>query len=206
MRRRQTGLSLPEIMIASSLFLVLTVLLFAGWGQGMRGWLLVTERNKVTTQAQRLIRLLERGLENSTAQSIDLEHTPISVLSYSSSFAPLDTGAQQEFVADSVTGILQWQKYVVVYHDPDSKIVFRREIAVDSTEQAYYTVAPLSTLPIASGPRPLVDHAKEGDPIAHNIDELNFTLDGVYLHFSVLLTTDEERQLRFESSTRMRNS
>ena len=174
---RRSGFTVVEVIISASMLLALSLLLVVGWSQGMRAWGTVAEKNEVVTQGQRLVRLLERELEGSSTASVETAPSPSS-LSFASSF---DLDTRRQFEADAATGSLFWQKRVVYYFQDQS--VYRRELATPVSSPGY-----------------------SGSPVAREVTDATFELDGSRVRVKVRLVTPRGTPVDFESVTRLRNS
>ncbi len=199
---KNRGLVLVEVMIAAALMLLLSGLLFAGWAKGVRSWTLVSQRNDLLTQAQRFVRLLEREVASSTAGSVEIRDSNPTCLSYASSF---DLVSRQTFEADEKTGVLHWQKQIVVYQPNGSDVVFRRELPLAVNSAAYLKAKPISLINFGSGLHGVEHYATDGDPIARRVDDLAFELQGLNLLTRLTVTNGKDRSIEVSSVTRLRN-
>lgn len=202
MKRAPAGFSLVEVLLTSGLFLLLTLLLLAGWTQGSRAWRTGSERNEVLGQAQRFLRLTERELEATSSLAIDI-HASEPILSYASAFTVDDPS---KFEVEPHSGSLNWPKQVVVYLNRSDQTVRRRSLAVAPHHGAYRIPAPLSQIDVGSGVRPLSFYATGGEVAARRVSELSVSIHGQTVKISVLLKTEQGREANFESNTLLRNS
>jgi len=197
---RRSGFTVVEVIISASMLLALSLLLVVGWSQGMRAWGTVAEKNEVVTQGQRLVRLLERELEGSSTASVETAPSPSS-LSFASSF---DLDTRRQFEADAATGSLFWQKRVVYYFQDQS--VYRRELATPVSSPGYSSPLPISEVDLGSGKRPMTFYTDQGSPVAREVTDATFELDGSRVRVKVRLVTPRGTPVDFESVTRLRNS
>ena len=199
---KNRGMSIPEVLIASSLFLLLSLLLFAGWSQGLKAWQVVGQRNEVLAEAQKFVRLLERDLESASVASVELEDTPIPCLAYASPFE-LDTRRETEL--DPVDSALRWQRQVVISHDAEESVALRRELPILSSQAAYAKPLPISAIDFGDGLRAVGFYAGVGQPIARRVSRIDFAAEGQNVRFSLLLKTEDEKEIQIASTTRVRN-
>ena len=196
----RSGFTVVEVLISASMLLALSLLLVTGWSQGMRAWRTVAEKNEVVTQGQRLVRLLERELEASSATSVEVATTP-PALSFASSF---DLVTRRQFEADAVTGSLNWQKRVVFYFQDQA--VYRRELATTVGSSGYTHPLPTSDIDLGSGIRPFTFYTNQGSPVAREVSEAAFEADGAQVRIRITLVTPKGTPVTFESVTGLRNS
>lgn len=198
---KSRGFTVAEVLISGTLLLLLSILLIAGWTKGVQAWKTVEQKNEVVTQAQRFIRLVERELEASSPSGVETSDDP-PCLSFPSTF---DVDARREFAADNDSGALHWQKQVVYYHTVEAKEIWRRELAVTPGTEAYISPTPISRIDLGSGLRPVSSYAFEGQPIAREIQSVDFEQDGLEVTMTLSVKTSSEAPSTFVSTTVLRN-
>ncbi|MFA5507868.1 MAG: hypothetical protein WC314_15275 [Vulcanimicrobiota bacterium] len=196
------GFTVPEVLLSAGLLLLLGVLLMAGWAKAVAAWKTVQQKNEIVSQAQRFIRLLEHELEASSTSSVETVSSP-PVLSFASTF---DQDNRRDFVADSVSGALNWQKQVVYYHRSDSSEMWRRELSVSSAQTAYAMPTHLSAIDFGSGRRPLGFYATDGQPVAREIESVEFEQSKLELVMKLTVKAPSGVTASFVSTTVPRNS
>lgn len=190
------------MLVAAGVFLVLSFFLLAGWSQGSRAWRTVSERNEVLAQAQRFLRLTERELEVASSSGLETGEAPAVCLAYASTFG---IAQPRDFVVDSVSGALRWQKQVVLSHDAASATMLRRQLPVPVTQPGYLNPGPISQVDLGDGLREASWYAHDGEIAARQVTQASFALEGRQVVIRLTLLTDGEREARFESTTLLRN-
>ena len=85
-------------------------------------------------------------------------------LSYASAFGLRNGPTQDQFVASTGGGQLNWQKYLVVYHDPAAHRLLWKELTVPPANPAYVTT-PLEEVDFGSGRQPLATYLTGGEAL-----------------------------------------
>lgn len=188
-------------MVSATLLLLLGLLLVRGWSLASRAWKTVSEKNKVVTQAQHLLRLLERELEASSPAGVEVSTDP-PCLAFASTF---DTATRREFEADADSGALRWQKQVVYSYLAEDKTVWRGELAIGPGQLAYQRATPISEINFGSGFRPVPFYLGQGQPVAHDIESVAFVRNGLEVRIELQLQTAQAVPTQFFSTTVLRN-
>lgn len=201
--RTRRGTTLLEVLVAAAMFMLLSLILVAGWSQGARAWRTVSERNEVLGQAQRFLRHTERELESTSSQGVELDGgTPSEVLAYASTFGMTQAS---ELAVDTVSGALRWQKQVVISRDASASTLLRRQLAISPTERGYLVPLPISEIDLGFGRRPASYYQSRGEVVARQVLEVTFRLESRQVTIGLHLQTDQGRSARFESTSLMRN-
>jgi hypothetical protein len=184
--RRARGFTIAELLISCVILGLLLTTCFMIYRMGAAAWMKSDAKTELLQIAQVATAKVNREVEGSCFES--------------ASAAPDGSGVaflnakdlDGVFVYDPVTVLPRWQKYVVLYFDPASLTLFRKDISVlGGTQES----APL---PIDSlGQGPVQNHFNQGRLVAKGMQECKFSL-----------TVDEQlvmemsaSKLRYGSST-----
>lgn len=126
-------MTLLEILVALSLFAVLTVVTFTLFTMGARAWMKAQAKAEIQLESKTLNARLIRSIESSTLESVSLssDNTAMALLS------ARDTSGS--FLYEPTTLAPRWQKFLVYYYLPTEKEIRLREVPVAGT--------PLETIP-----------------------------------------------------------
>lgn len=158
-------MSLLELTISGTLLGLLMTCAFMIYRMGASAWLKSDAKTELLQIAQVVTAKVNREVEASSFRSASVSDDG-SGASFLSAQGP-----DGVFVYDPVTVMPHWQKYVVLYFDAPDKTLFRREVSVlgRPAEQAAMPITDLDGQPLGS-------YFTGGQPVAHGMDELRFSL------------------------------
>ena len=168
--KRRRGVTLIELIVASTLLALLTGALFMGWDTGARSWLTASRKTERLSRLQLALRQIEKGLESSANQGLAFQNAP-GIIAFPMAY-PLKSTSGIGFVYQPGTSSPQWQKYAVFYFDGASRTLRTREVTIPVANPAATTTTPLTTFDDGSGVKPLSSYATGGAAVAEEIDTM----------------------------------
>ncbi|MGE0491016.1 MAG: type II secretion system protein J [Vulcanimicrobiota bacterium] len=192
--------TLPEVLISACLLGLLTAAIFAIYRLGSNALMRTNAATDLVRANQAVLSRFSRDAEQTVYDSVTIGPNNGSVAFLS---AVYDTDFQVDAAGQPL-----WQKYVVLYHDPATRQVLRREVPLAS---------PTTTAaPISSTGTNITGYLTAGRRLASDIYDCSFFLDSQPPTNEPLLRvtldarkqrygrSDEER-VRLEGVVRMRN-
>ncbi len=194
-----SGLTLIEIMISISIFLILMTALFYIYVISTKSWLKVRQKVEVKDSAQITLIRIEREIRASAIKSIDIQTYPLSTANQSISFLSSCNASSGLSDYDDGTAKMLWNKYIIFYLRDDDRVepsdyykLCRKEVSINTLSVTNRTARPLYELPYPPlDATPLtqihvtndyIDNNGTGSPyvssenvITRNITALNFT-------------------------------
>lgn len=164
MRQRPGGFTLVELMVSCMILGLLLTITFLMYRMGASAWLKSDAKSELLQIAQVVTSKFNRDVEGSSFRSASLAADGSGVAFLT---AKDENGV---FVYDPVTVMPRWQKYIVLYFQPDNKTLFRREVSVLGEPPEH------AAMPIDSLGDPLESYFSGGQPMATKIDELRFSM------------------------------
>jgi len=149
------GLTLLEIMVAITIFLVLMTTLFHIYVVSAKSWLKVRQKIEVKDSAQITLTRIEREIRGSAINSVNIGISPgtadpNNAISFLSSYD--DTTGMSEY--DDGSGKMLWTKYIIFYLRDDSTVaangyycLCRKEVNIKTLSINNRTTKPLYQLP-----------------------------------------------------------
>ncbi len=166
-RRRVEATTLIEVLIASSILLLIISFIFFVYVNGTRAWHRGQNQADLLQDLMLVQEAVRRDLASSAYASltIDQPNRAFSVLS--------PRGPNGRPVV--VDGEIEWQSYVVFYHDATQRAVLRLEVPLIAAAPERSAPAPIEQYDPGSGPRNLVDYLGDGEVIGRDIYSLTVT-------------------------------
>lgn len=162
--KSRRGVTLLELIVAMSIWLFMSSLTYAMFISASRSWIKVSQKATLLQRFEVLAGKVQREVSGSSRSSVTIspDQSALSFLSASTDNPnqPYQFGAQ---------GRLQWQKFVVYYHDSVSGGVFR-------TETPLTTPSIRSVVIDSLGGGGINSYLIDGQPIALNVTECDFRL------------------------------
>ncbi|MCA9797600.1 MAG: hypothetical protein KC910_37570, partial [Candidatus Eremiobacteraeota bacterium] len=153
--------TLPEVLISACLLGLLVAAIFAIYRMGASALMRTNAATDLVRSNQAVLSRFSRDAEQTVYDSVTIGPNNRSVAFLS---AVYDT----DFQVDA-SGQPLWQKYVVIYHDPASREVLRREVPL---------ATPTTTAaPIATTGTNITGYLNAGRRLASDIYDCSFFLD-----------------------------
>lgn len=203
-RSRQRGLGVLELVIACSLFLVLTTVLLSIFFRGVQAWRQVDERSSLHTRGHKVIDDFRRDLESSSASTAEFDDSEQATLAFASPFLPRSTGEAEKFTVDPVSGAVRWSKYLVIYYHPASQEIRRRELEVPPGSPAAASLLPLSEVDLGDGLNPMSFYATDGQTLAAQVETFSVSRQARSLELRLRLF-EKDRKVTTHTSVLLRN-
>lgn len=161
MKRR--AFTLVEVLIAGSLFCIISALLLAVFLSGSKAMILGTVQANVVQQTNVACFRFSREVERSIYEASSCNASACSILSA--------VGPNGLFTYDAGTNIPRWQDYLIFFHDATRKQLrlARRSVVGTPTETAPITIEQFGGVPLSN-------YANGGTVIAENIYACEFQL------------------------------
>lgn len=151
-----SGLTLLEVMISISIFLMLMSALFYIYVVSTRSWLKVRQKIEVKDSAQITLTRIEREIRSTAIGSIDIQIYPVSTVNQAISFLSSYNDSKGITDYDDSSGKMLWNRYVIFYLRDDDKVardgfykLCRKEVSIKTLSVNNRTTKPLYQLPYA---------------------------------------------------------
>jgi hypothetical protein len=112
-RTRLSGMTIAEIVVASGILLLLFAAITMIYSSSARVWRKVDLRTSLLREAQIAARNLERGIE--------ISH-PFGIARADNAIAYISATDQNDDIHMNSLGELLWQRFVIIYIDPDGRM------------------------------------------------------------------------------------
>lgn len=167
MRRscRERGFTIAELMIASSILILLLGVTFGIYQMGAAAWLKSDAKSELLQTIQVVTARLNRDLEGSSIQSASIAANGAGVAFQNA------RGANGVFVYDPVRLMPKWQCYLIYYFNPTDGIFYRRELSIAGKPQET-TTGPIDSL----GGGPVENYFSQGRPLGRKLSGCVFSL------------------------------
>lgn len=219
-----SGLTLLEVMISITIFLILMTSLFYIYVISTKSWLKVRQKVEVKDSAQITLIRIEREIRASAIDSIDINTYPPSTSNQAISFLSSCNASTGLSEYDDGTAKMLWNKYIIFYLLDDDKVVpdnyyklCRREVDINTLSVHNRTTKPLYELPyppLDATPLTQIHVMKDyielngtGSPyvsaektITRNITGLNFTSASATKRVEIIVHTGKPVDPRRSSS------
>lgn len=197
-------MTVPEMLVAAGLFLVITTALLSSFFRGIEAWKQVEQRSVLMNEAQKVFRDVSWELESSSLQTVEWSNSP-GILTFASPFGPRDTASRDQFQVDNASGDLRWDKYVVLYRDALDNTVKKREIPIPGGSAARLTPQVISTVDLGSGTNPPSYYANSGLVVSRDAEMLTVGRLGRSVELTLVLKNQDGRSGEFVYSVLVRN-
>ena len=186
MRASSRGFTIPEVLVAAGLMGLLSAVCFAIYAMGLRSWTKIDAKTEVMSTLQLVQGKIAREVRSSQLPSVSV---PVD----NSGVAFLSAGPESTRQVDG-GGRLQWQNFVLYYHDSTAQSIHR-------TEEIYTPADPtlLNTLDGFSG-QPLSSFKAGGQVVGRDVDRLQATLENPDILRLVLHAQVGKEQMELVSS------
>ena len=159
------GMTVLELLLASSLFSLLGLLLLAAYTQGSKVLLQGNNRSEMVRQTNSVCFRLNREIERSLYESVSTAGSACSMLS------AVDNSGVFRYRTGSTAP--EWQQFEIFYLDSVAKKVKLRTLSVVGTP----TESTPSPIELHGPLNPLTSYLAGGSPIAHNIYAIDFSIN-----------------------------
>ena len=193
------GLTILEVILAVSIFSMLSTLVFYIFAISSSSWLKTRETVEVKESAQVVLTRIEKELRASAYQSIAIIEYPSGSGNNAISFLSGLDETTGRTIYDEDTGKMEWKKFVIFYLEDDPKIVkegyyqlFSRDVLIGEFVDNFATTSldwlpypPLESTDEDSiyeveqyldGTVPAMTYVQDPRSISRNVTGLNFKL------------------------------
>jgi len=189
-RRKLIGVTVMELLISSGLFLLLTTALLSLFLNSIEAWTQVEDRTGLISQTERMFSRVIRELESSNSATVEFTSAPF-IFSFASPFPLESATGGDSFEVLPATGALQWNKYLVFYHDPEERTLEVNELEIPTGSPARSTPLPISAVDFGGGPEPLSEYGQGGRIWVRDVESASVAQTGRTYQFEILLKTGE---------------
>lgn len=178
------GVTLLEVLIASAVMLIIVGAVFFLYVTGTRAWLVGRGQADLLQELLVVQGQVERDVSSSIYASLSIGpgNASFSVLS-----GQLPAGDYQVS-----NGVVEWQKYLVFYLDPE-KQVRRLEVPLVATAPQRISAQPIDSYDDGSGPRPISAYLSGGKILGRHVANLTVTCSPVTRVVSVTIEGSKKR-------------
>lgn len=159
--RCRSGLTLIDLVVAMSMFLLLLTVLFAIFFLGGKAWRKTDDRYELLRNTQGVLAQINREAERTTTFSVSI--LPGRAISF---LSPIND--QGNFVTDTI-GDVRWERYLVFYLDSASQEVRMVDIPLLPTSFERRTPQPIDRFNSLSGIQPLSAYLTGGRVLGNHI-------------------------------------
>jgi len=141
---KSRGLTILEVILATTIFSLLSSLIFYIFAVSSQSWLKTRQTVEVKESAQVVLTRIEKELRSSAYSSLEIIEYPDPNNNSISFLSGQDSTGKTEFDEDS--GKVEWKKYIIFYLEDDPKVVkagyyqlFSKEVSLGEFVDEYST-------------------------------------------------------------------